>query len=200
MCVLQFSQFFAVAGVFEFVVREEVPNSKPIWVCRVCNFQALRKNHTVEHFLYKHAPDENLPCDYCGKVFNKRPTLRKHLIKCKRRYAQGQAAGAAAVAAASPNVTVANPLMAGVRGGNQGKQGAAPGAVLMVPPNVTLISRSNPLLGVVGGQTTASQAAPPPPNVTITNPLLVGPAAGVVPKQEMDPNTTLTHVPNPLLQ
>ena len=193
MCVLQFSQFFAVAGVFEFVVREEVPNGKPIWVCRVCNFQALRKNHTVEHFLYKHAPDENLPCDYCGKIFNKRPTLRKHLIKCKRRYAQG-AAGAAA-AAASPNVTVANPLMAGVRG-NQAKQGAL--GVLVVPPNVTLISRPNPLL-VVGSQTTASQA-PPPPNVTMANPLLVGPAAGVVPKQEVDPNTTLTHVPNPLLQ
>ena len=72
-CVLSFF-CFGLPGVFEFVVREEVPNGKPIWICKVCNFQANRKNHTVEHYLYKHAPDENIPCKWCGKIFNKRPT------------------------------------------------------------------------------------------------------------------------------
>lgn len=167
--------------MFEYVVREEVPNSKPIWLCKVCNFQALRKNHTVEHFLYKHAPDENLPCDYCGKIFNKRPTLRKHLIKCKRKYA---AAGQPQPAA--PNVTIANPLLAGSRHSTP--------MLGVTAPNVTIASVPNPLL--VGSA--VSQA--PPPNVTISNPLLAGPAARSVPRQELDPNATLTHVPNPLLQ
>ena len=100
-CVLSFF-CFGLPGVFEFVVREEVPNGKPIWVCKVCNFQANRKNHTVEHYLYKHAPDENIPCKWCGKIFNKRPTMRKHMIKCKRKYVLQEESGMGQVAGAPP--------------------------------------------------------------------------------------------------
>ena len=146
-CVLSFF-CFGLPGVFEFVVREEVPNGKPIWICKVCNFQAQRKNHTVEHFLYKHAPDENLPCDYCGKIFNKRPTLRKHLIKCKRKYAEER----------TGLTGVPNPLM------------------VSAPPNVTIHPRMTP------------------------NPLLQGAQVSLPTQPLPNPDLTITHVPNPLLQ
>ena len=83
----------AVPGVLTFMVSQKStvtgPTGRPAsvtnWVCKLCGYSSKYKHVCTEHMYYKHRQDENLPCEYCGLIFPKRPALRKHKIKCMSR-------------------------------------------------------------------------------------------------------------------
>jgi len=78
-------------GVLSFMKSLTIQDSKKGravngWTCRLCGYFSKHRHHVTEHMYNRHAPPEHLPCDYCGKVFTKRPSHRLHKLKCSKKH------------------------------------------------------------------------------------------------------------------
>ena len=63
------------------------------WQCTECEYmstakyeQNCRQNLKV-HVLVKHCEPEDIPCQYCNKVFRNLPTHQKHVYVCTKKAA-----------------------------------------------------------------------------------------------------------------
>ena len=56
------------------------------WTCTLCNYQSKYRHVCLEHMYGRHGDPENLTCEYCGKYYAKRTSLRVHKFnKCPLR-------------------------------------------------------------------------------------------------------------------
>jgi len=67
------------------VIDEKLGRSVKGWSCKLCGYFTKHRHHCTEHMYNRHARPEHLPCQYCGRVFTKRPSLRLHKLKCMKK-------------------------------------------------------------------------------------------------------------------
>jgi len=73
-------------GVLDFMKESVDPSTGKMYTCSLCGYCSKHRHHCREHMYYKHAEPEHLPCEFCGKIFARRPTLRKHKLLCIKQH------------------------------------------------------------------------------------------------------------------
>ena len=83
-------QQLALPGVLDYVVYGTVKckqTGQPLqsWHCGLCKYYNKKKFNVEEHMYYRHCAKEDLPCQYCGVRFARRPAWKRHVSQCAKR-------------------------------------------------------------------------------------------------------------------
>jgi len=64
-----------------------VSKSGDVWTCNGCAYSSKNKTHVKEH-AEMHVEGYSHTCNYCGKVYSVKRSLRQHRPKCRKEVSQ----------------------------------------------------------------------------------------------------------------